>query len=240
MRIGVLRFPGSNCDDDSLHVVNKVLKEDGRFVWHKETALPSGTDAVVVPGGFSYGDYLRAIAAHSPIMDAVRAFAAAGGPVLGICNGFQILCEAGLLPGALTRNASLRFECHFVHVRLEGKPTPFTSAIPAGRVLRLPIAHAEGRFVHDEAEALGKADRKLSLRLCHVCARPSVRRHWVFPFLLSPPPRGPRIFIMCAAASRVDSPRLPFLAHQVLVMQRRGNVHGLVATRRQAHCQTRL
>jgi phosphoribosylformylglycinamidine synthase I len=151
MRIGVLRFPGSNCDDDSLHVITKVLEADGYFVWHKETALPPATQAVIVPGGFSYGDYLRAgaIAAHSPVMNAVKDFAARGGPVLGICNGFQILCEAGLLPGALTRNASLRFECRYVHVLLEndGKPTPFTSALPAGRVLRLPIAHAEGRFV---------------------------------------------------------------------------------------------
>lgn len=159
MRVGVLRFPGSNCDDDTLHVFTRVLKEEASFVWHKETRLPEGTDAVVVPGGFSYGDYLRsgAIAAQSPIMDAVRAFAAEGRPVLGICNGFQILCESGLLPGALTRNASLRFECRQVYVRVEGKPTPFTSAIPAGRVLRLPIAHGDGRFVSHDSEALGAA-----------------------------------------------------------------------------------
>lgn len=157
MRVAILQFPGSNCDDDAMHVVARVLREEAKFVWHKEAALPPKTDAVVVPGGFSYGDYLRsgAIAAHAAIMDAVRAFAAAGGPVLGICNGFQILCEAGLLPGALTRNASLRFECRQVHVRVEGKPTPFTSAIPAGRVLRMPIAHADGRYVCDDGAALG-------------------------------------------------------------------------------------
>jgi phosphoribosylformylglycinamidine synthase subunit PurQ / glutaminase len=121
-----------------MHVITRVLGEEARFVWHKESRLPEGTDAVIVPGGFSYGDYLRsgAIAAQAAIMDAVRAFAANRGPVLGICNGFQILCEAGLLPGALARNLSLRFECKHVYVRVEGKPTPFTSAIPAGRVLR--------------------------------------------------------------------------------------------------------
>ncbi len=158
MRVGILRFPGSNCDDDTLHVLTRVLKEEAAFVWHKESALPKGTDAVVVPGGFSYGDYLRsgAIAAHSPIMDAVRTFAAQGKPVLGICNGFQILCESGLLPGALARNVSLKFECRHVNVRVEGKPTPFTAAIPTGQVLRLPIAHGDGRYVCEDAEALGR------------------------------------------------------------------------------------
>jgi phosphoribosylformylglycinamidine synthase len=141
-----------------MHAISRVLGEEGVFVWHKDTRLPPHTDAVIVPGGFSYGDYLRsgAIAAHSAIMDAVRAFAAEGGPVLGICNGFQILCEAGLLPGALARNDSLRFECRQVYVRVEGKPTPFTSAIPAGRVLRMPIAHGEGRYVCEDAAALAR------------------------------------------------------------------------------------
>ncbi len=166
MKIGVLRFPGSNCDDDAMHAVTRVLREEAFFVWHKEARLPP-CDAVIVPGGFSYGDYLRsgAIAAHSPVMDAVRTYASAGGPVLGICNGFQILCEAGLLPGALVRNASLRFECRDVFVRVEGKPTPFTSAIPAGRVLRIPIAHADGRFVCDDAPALG-ASGQIVFRYC--------------------------------------------------------------------------
>ena len=158
MRVAILQFPGSNCDDDAMHVITRVLGEEALFVWHKESRLPDLTDAVIVPGGFSYGDYLRsgAIAAQAAIMDAVRAFAENGGPVLGICNGFQILCEAGLLPGALARNLSLRFECRHVYVRVEGKPTPFTSAIPAGRVLRLPIAHGDGRYVNADPAGLGE------------------------------------------------------------------------------------
>ncbi|HEY3353402.1 MAG TPA: phosphoribosylformylglycinamidine synthase subunit PurQ [Polyangia bacterium] len=159
MFFAVIRFPGSNCDDDLLHVGAKVLGVRTEYVWHKETRLPPGVDAVGVPGGFSYGDYLRAgaMAAHSPIMPAVKEFAERGGPTLGICNGFQILCEAGLLPGALTRNISLKFECRDVHLRVEGAPTPFTHALPAGRILRLPIAHAEGRYVHPDPAALDAA-----------------------------------------------------------------------------------
>jgi phosphoribosylformylglycinamidine synthase len=158
MVFGVVRFPGSNCDDDAVRVVDQVLRPhgaSGRILWHKDRSL-SGVDVVVVPGGFTYGDYLRAgaMAAHSPIMGSVRDFAAAGGPVLGICNGFQILCEAGLLEGALTRNASLHFECRDVHLVVEGRPTPFTHAIPAGRLVRLSIAHAEGRYVHPDVERL--------------------------------------------------------------------------------------
>jgi phosphoribosylformylglycinamidine synthase subunit PurQ / glutaminase len=158
MKFGVIRFPGSNCDDDALHVVANVLAPlgaAGRIVWHKDREL-GDLDAIVLPGGFSYGDYLRAgaMAAHSPVMGAVRAFADRGGPVIAICNGFQIACEAGLLEGALTRNASLRFECRDVHLRVEGRPTPFTHAIPAGRILRMSIAHAEGRYVHPDVERL--------------------------------------------------------------------------------------
>jgi phosphoribosylformylglycinamidine synthase len=156
MNIAVIQFPGSNCDDDVLHVVRNVVPGfAARMVWHKEAGL-GDAEAVIVPGGFSYGDYLRAgaMAAHSPIMAAVKRFARAGGPVLGICNGFQILCESGLLDGALVRNASLRFECRDVHLCVEGRPTPFTAAIPAGRVLRMPIAHAEGRYVHPDLDAL--------------------------------------------------------------------------------------
>ncbi len=158
MNFGVIRFPGSNCDDDALHVVTRLLAAEGatgRIVWHKDHNL-SGLDAILLPGGFSYGDYLRAgaMAAHSPVMSDVKAFAERGGPVLAICNGFQIACEAGLLEGALTRNESLRFECRDVHVRVEGKPTPFTRAIPAGRILRMSIAHAEGRYVHPDVERL--------------------------------------------------------------------------------------
>ena len=135
MQVAVIRFPGSNCDDDVLHVLQHAVPGmQARFVFHKETEL-GACDAVVLPGGFSYGDYLRAgaMAAHSPAMGAVRRFAAAGGPVLGICNGFQILCEAGLLEGALVRNASLHFECRDVHVVVEGRPTPWTGRFrPAG------------------------------------------------------------------------------------------------------------
>jgi phosphoribosylformylglycinamidine synthase len=156
MNVAVIRFPGSNCDDDVFHVLGRVIPDTvAHMVWHKDAGLPV-CDAVVVPGGFSYGDYLRAgaMAAHSPIMAAVKRYADAGGPVLGICNGFQILCEAGLLDGALLRNGSLRFECRDVNLVVEGIPTPFTSAIAAGRVLRMPIAHAEGRYVHRELDRL--------------------------------------------------------------------------------------
>jgi len=149
--IAVLRFPGSNCDADTHHALGQVLGSDARFVWHTEHDL-GAPDAVVVPGGFSYGDYLRsgALAAHSPVMQAVRTFAQRGGPVLGICNGFQILTESGLLPGALAQNEGLRFECRDVHVRVE-HPSAFTSGYANHAVLRLPIAHHEGRYVADEA-----------------------------------------------------------------------------------------
>jgi phosphoribosylformylglycinamidine synthase len=158
VKFGVVRFPGSNCDDDALYVVGQLLAPagaSGRIIWHKDRDLGS-VDAVIVPGGFSYGDYLRAgaIAAHSPIMSAVSAFARSGGPVLGICNGFQILCEAGLLDGALVRNDSLRFECRDVHCVVEGRPTPFTHAIPAGRHIKMSIAHAEGRYTHPDVDRL--------------------------------------------------------------------------------------
>src|SRR5262249_2668415 len=145
MKFGIIRFPGSNCDDDALDALSRVLAGDGldaRIVWHKDREL-GDIDAVLLPGGFSYGDYLRvgAMAAHSPIMAAVKRFADAGGPVLAVCNGFQIACEAGLLDGALARNESLHFQCQDVWLRVEGRPTPFTRAIPAGRVLKMSIAH---------------------------------------------------------------------------------------------------
>jgi phosphoribosylformylglycinamidine synthase len=160
MNVVVVRFPGSNCDDDALHVAGRVVGLGARFAWHKETSL-GACDAVIIPGGFSYGDYLRAgaMAAHSPVMAAVKQFAARGGPVLAVCNGFQIACEAGLLDGALTRNASLRFECRDVQLVVEGKPTPWTRGIPAGRILRMPVAHAEGRFVHPDLSAVEKEGR---------------------------------------------------------------------------------
>ncbi len=149
--IAVLRFPGSNCDDDTRFAFESLLDAPARFVWHTEREL-GPADAVVVPGGFSYGDYLRsgALAAHSPVMAAVRAFARRGGPVLGICNGFQILTEAGLLPGALAQNEGLRFVCRDVFVRVEAR-TPFTARYRSTQLLRLPVAHHEGRFVADEA-----------------------------------------------------------------------------------------
>jgi len=152
VRFAVLVFPGSNCDHDAYHAAKHVFGQDARFVWHKEEAVGEA-DVVVVPGGFSYGDYLRAgaIARFSPVMKDVVRFAREGGLVLGICNGFQVLCEAGLLPGALARNASLRFACKDTHLRVENAATPFTNAAEAGQVLRVPIAHGEGNYTADEA-----------------------------------------------------------------------------------------
>lgn len=151
MRWAVVRFPGSNCDQDAWHVLKNVLGQEVDYVWHKDTSLGSA-DAIVLPGGFSYGDYLRtgAIARFSPIMDAVKAAAAEGRIVMGICNGFQILCEADLLPGVLIRNNNLHFRCETVPVRVEHAGSRFTRGLKAGRVLRIPIAHGEGNYVADE------------------------------------------------------------------------------------------
>lgn len=151
MKFGVIVFPGSNCDHDAYHVVSKHVGQPVDFIWHRETDL-SGFDAVIVPGGFSYGDYLRAgsLAGFSPVMKAVREFAARGRFVFGICNGFQILCETGLLPGALMRNEGLHFICRHVNIRVENDATPYTSAAREGGVLSIPIAHAEGNFVCDD------------------------------------------------------------------------------------------
>jgi phosphoribosylformylglycinamidine synthase I len=156
MNFGVLQFPASNCDQDALHVLKNVMGHSARFIWHKEASLGC-VDAIVIPGGFAYGDYLRtgAIARFSPVMAAVQTFAANGGLVLGICNGFQILCEAGLLPGALIRNRSLQFRCEHVFIRTETTDSPFTNQIPAGKLLRVPIAHGEGCYFADE-ETLAK------------------------------------------------------------------------------------
>ena len=147
MKVAVIVFPGSNCDRDCVDVVRDVVGASVQPVWHRDTSLPP-VDLVILPGGFSYGDYLRtgALAASSPVMNAVRAHADRGGLVLGICNGFQILIEAGLLPGALLRNASLRFVCRVVGVRVERTDTPFTTRYVAGQVLALPIAHADGAY----------------------------------------------------------------------------------------------
>jgi phosphoribosylformylglycinamidine synthase subunit PurQ / glutaminase len=151
MKFGVVVFPGSNCDHDAYHVVSKHVGQPVDFIWHKETDL-SGYDAIIIPGGFSYGDYLRAgaLSRFSPVMGAVKNFAAEGKFVFGICNGFQILCESGLLPGALMRNAGLHFVCRYVNVRTENAATPYTSELTSGRVLSIPIAHAEGNYVCDE------------------------------------------------------------------------------------------
>jgi phosphoribosylformylglycinamidine synthase len=147
MKFAVVVFPGSNCDHDAYHAAKHVLGQDAEFIWHKETGL-RGADVVVLPGGFAHGDYLRtgAIARFSPIMQEVRAFAERGGPVLGICNGFQVLLEAGLLPGAMLRNRSVRFQCEHVFIRVEQLDTPFTAACRPGQVLRIPIAHGEGNY----------------------------------------------------------------------------------------------
>ena len=147
MKFAVVVFPGSNCDHDAYHAVRHVVGQDAAFVWHKETSL-GGADVVILPGGFAHGDYLRtgAIARFSPIMQEVRRFAGAGGPVLGICNGFQVLLEAGLLPGAMLRNRRVRFQCEHVFVKVEQTDTPFTVACRPGQVLKIPIAHGEGNY----------------------------------------------------------------------------------------------
>jgi phosphoribosylformylglycinamidine synthase len=167
-RFAVIVFPGSNCDHDAYHAAKHVLGQDAEFIWHKESDL-KGADVVVLPGGFSYGDYLRtgAIAQFSPVMKAVSAFAAAGGPVLGICNGFQVLCEAKLLPGALIRNRDLKFHCEHVYVRVEQTDTPFTLRASRGQVLRLPIAHGEGNYVADpETLEQLESSGRIVLRYC--------------------------------------------------------------------------
>lgn len=162
MTFAIVVFPGSNCDHDAYHAVKHVLGQNARFVWHKDASL-GNADVVILPGGFSHGDYLRtgAIARFSPVMHAVQAFAAAGGPVLGICNGFQILLECGLLPGAMLRNRDVKFHCEFVGVRVERTDTPFTGLCAEGQVLRVPIAHGEGNYyappdVLDELERTGR------------------------------------------------------------------------------------
>jgi phosphoribosylformylglycinamidine synthase len=151
-RFAVIRFPGSNCDQDAFYVIKDVLDRPVDYVWHAETSL-RGYDVVILPGGFSYGDYLRtgAVARFAPIMEAVRAHAERGGLVIGICNGFQILCEAHLLPGALVRNTDCRFVCRYVGLKVENATTPFTRDYRPGQVLRIPIAHGEGRYVCDDA-----------------------------------------------------------------------------------------
>jgi phosphoribosylformylglycinamidine synthase subunit PurQ / glutaminase len=153
VKVGVVVFPGSNCDHDAMHVMGEVCGQDVRLVWHKDSDL-ADLDAVILPGGFSYGDYLRtgAIARFSPVMQAVGEFARRGGPVVGICNGFQILQEAGLLPGAMLRNGGVKFLSQAVHVRVERTDTPFTTGVAQGAVLTMPIAHGEGNFYAEPEE----------------------------------------------------------------------------------------
>lgn len=167
MNFAVLQFPASNCDQDCVHAL-RALGHSARFIWHKETSLGSA-DAVIIPGGFSYGDYLRtgAIARFSPVMQAVRKFADHGSLVLGVCNGFQILCEAGMLPGALVRNRDLRFHCEQVFLKTNHFDTPFTSHIPRGKILKIPIAHGEGCYFADEVTLENlKTNRQILWQYC--------------------------------------------------------------------------
>ena len=168
MKFGVLVFPGSNCDHDTYHVAAEVLGKRATMLWHASTDL-EGCDAILVPGGFAYGDYLRtgAIAKFAPIMQSVKRFAAGGGLVLGICNGFQILTEAGLLPGALMRNAGLHYVCRQVHLRTETMDSPFTHGLTKGDVLRMPVGHMEGNYFCD-AETLAELNRldRVAFRYC--------------------------------------------------------------------------
>ncbi len=175
MRIAVPVFPGSNCDHDAYHALKHVVGVDASFLWHKRSSL-DGFDAVVIPGGFTYGDYLRcgAMAKLSPVMDAVRRFAEGGGPVIGICNGFQILVESGLLPGALMVNESLRFVCDFVHLRVETDRTPFTGGIAPGTVLSVPVAHYQGNyFADDETLAALEERNQVVFRYCDPAGNPT-------------------------------------------------------------------
>jgi phosphoribosylformylglycinamidine synthase I len=159
MKFAVVVFPGSNCDHDAYYAAKHVLGQEAAFVWHKDTRL-GGADAVILPGGFAHGDYLRtgAIARFSPVMAEVQAFAEAGGPVVGICNGFQVLLEVGLLPGAMLRNRSLKFQCEHVYTRVEQTDTPLTLACQAGQVLHLPIAHGDGNY-YAEPDVLAQLER---------------------------------------------------------------------------------
>ena len=168
MKFGVVVFPGSNCDHDAYHAAHDILGQDAEYLWHKDPSLKR-VDVVILPGGFAHGDYLRtgAIARFSPIMPAIRDFARAGGPVLGICNGFQVLLEAGLLPGAMLRNRDLKFHCEHVYVRVEQTDTPFTQSAARGQRLRIPVAHGEGNY-YAEPEVVREleASRRVIFRYC--------------------------------------------------------------------------
>jgi phosphoribosylformylglycinamidine synthase subunit PurQ / glutaminase len=168
MKFAVIVFPGSNCDQDAYHAATRVLGQQAELIWHKDTDL-KGADAVILPGGFAHGDYLRtgAMARFSPIMREVQAFADRGGPVIGICNGFQVLLESGLLPGAMLRNKGLKYRCEFVNIRVEQVDTPFTGGATVGQVLRIPIGHGEGNYYApaDVVEKL-EANRQVIFRYC--------------------------------------------------------------------------
>ena len=197
MKFGVIVFPGSNCDHDAYHVISKHVGQPVDFVWHKETDL-SSYDAVIVPGGFSYGDYLRcgALAKFSPVMTAVKDFAAQGKFVFGICNGFQILCEAGLLPGALIRNANLHFICKHVNLKVENNHTPYTSEINAGEVLSIPIAHAAVASPPATAEPTIQPRRPVTRsmirtsRAVPAAAYRGSRATWFTDWIIGGPPSG--------------------------------------------------
>lgn len=175
MKFGVVRFPGSNCDDDAHHAIGSVIGQPVEFIWHQSQDI-RGFDAILLPGGFAYGDYLRtgAIARFSPVMKAVDRFARSGGLVLGICNGFQILLEAGLLPGAMLRNQRLRFLCRQVHLRVENTDTPFTCAARPGQILKIPIAHMEGNYFCDQPTlAELERNKQIVFRYVHADGRPA-------------------------------------------------------------------
>jgi phosphoribosylformylglycinamidine synthase subunit PurQ / glutaminase len=178
MKFGVVTFPGSNCDYDAYQAVVESLGEECTYLWHKDVDL-QGADVVILPGGFSYGDYLRAgaIARFSPVMQAVAAHAKRGGPVVGICNGFQIACEAGLLPGALLRNESLKFICEPARVRVENADTRFTSQYEAGQLLTIPIAHGDGRYTADE-QTLDRLEGEGQVAFRYVSAEAQVDPAW--------------------------------------------------------------
>jgi phosphoribosylformylglycinamidine synthase len=169
MRFGVVVFPGSNCDEDALFTAREVFGQDAHYIWHKDTDL-GGADVIVLPGGFAHGDYLRtgAMARFSPVMASVKSFVDHGGPVLGICNGFQILTEAGLLPGALLRNRSLRFTCRDIHLRVENNQTIFTCGYAAGQTIQVPVAHGDGNYTAD-ADTLDRleGEGRVAFRYCN-------------------------------------------------------------------------
>lgn len=173
MRFGVIVFPGSNCDRDCVHVLRAALGQDVDELWSGDATV-SGADVLILPGGFAYGDYLRAgaVAATAPIMPAVRDFADRGGPVLGICNGFQVLLEAGLLPGAMLRNASLQFRCRPIRIRVESTRTPFTQMLREGQILRIPIAHGEGNYYTPQTLAARlETEGRIVFRYCEADGR---------------------------------------------------------------------